>query len=107
MVKVSAVPPLRRCSCQRSNVVVLGQLKQTSSRAAAAPSRTRKSRRAAWKRGSWTLYGELLNAFDRRGKDIVYWYETYLPGLDAEPTEGRVSRVEEPRTVRVGLRFQF
>ncbi len=63
--------------------------------------------RAAWKHRSWTLYGELLNVFDARGKDIVYWYESYLPEIDAAPTEGRVSRVEEPRTVRVGLRYQF
>jgi outer membrane receptor protein involved in Fe transport len=63
--------------------------------------------RAAWKNGGWTLYAELLNVFDARGKDIVYWYETYLPAIDAEPVEGRVSRVEEPRTVRVGLSYRF
>jgi outer membrane receptor protein involved in Fe transport len=65
--------------------------------------------RGAWKRGSWSLYGELLNVFDKRGKDIVYWYETNVPGLDPPGTmvEGRVSRVEEPRTVRVGVRYQF
>jgi hypothetical protein len=63
--------------------------------------------RAAFKHRGWTLYGELLNVFDARGKDIVYWYETYLPDIDAAPTEGRVSRVEEPRTVRVGLRYHF
>jgi outer membrane receptor protein involved in Fe transport len=63
--------------------------------------------RAAWKRGNWMLYGELLNVFDGNGKDIVYWYETYLPAIDAAPAEGRVSRSEEPRTVRLGLRYNF
>jgi outer membrane receptor protein involved in Fe transport len=63
--------------------------------------------RGAWTRGNWSLYGELLNVFDARGKDIVYWYESYIPAIDDEPTEGRVSRVEEPRTVRVGLRYRF
>jgi len=63
--------------------------------------------RAAWKRGNWMLYGELLNVFDGKGKDIVYWYESYLPAIDAEPTGGRMSRAEEPRTVRFGLRYSF
>ncbi|MFO7325145.1 MAG: TonB-dependent receptor [Pseudomonadota bacterium] len=63
--------------------------------------------RAAWKWRGWTLYGELLNVFNARGKDIVYWYETYLPAIDAEPMEGRVSRVEEPRTLRMGLSYRF
>jgi outer membrane receptor protein involved in Fe transport len=63
--------------------------------------------RGAWKRGGWTLYAELLNVFNARGKDIVYWYESYLPAIDTGPTEGRLSRVEEPRTVRVGLSYRF
>ena len=63
--------------------------------------------RAAWKQGNWMLYGELLNALDGKGKDIVYWYKSYLPGIDAAPTEGRMSRSEEPRTVRAGLRYSF
>jgi outer membrane receptor protein involved in Fe transport len=63
--------------------------------------------RAAWKHGDWMLYGELLNALNGHGKDIVYFYEAYLPAIDATPTEGRMSRAEEPRTVRVGLRYSF
>jgi outer membrane receptor protein involved in Fe transport len=63
--------------------------------------------RAAWKKGNWMLYGELLNVLDGKGKDIVYWYESFLPAIDAEPTEGRMSRAEEPRTVRLGLRYSF
>ena len=63
--------------------------------------------RAAWKPGSWNVYGEVLNVFDEKGKDIVYWYESYVDGFDVAPTEGRMSRAEEPRTVRVGIKYHF
>jgi outer membrane receptor protein involved in Fe transport len=63
--------------------------------------------RAAWKRRHMTVYGELLNVLNERGKDIVYWYETYLPAIDSAPTEGRVSRAEEPRTLRAGVKYEF
>ena len=63
--------------------------------------------RAAWTRGHLTAYAELLNAFNSDGKDIVYWYETQIPGLDSAPVEGRVSRSEEPRTLRFGLKYAF
>jgi outer membrane receptor protein involved in Fe transport len=65
--------------------------------------------RTAFNKGSWTLYGEVLNVFDKRGKDIVYWYESNVPGVDPADTlvDGRVSRVEEPRTLRMGLRYRF
>jgi hypothetical protein len=53
------------------------------------------------------LYGEVLNLFDDAGKDIVYYYESYLPAIDAAPTEGRMSRVVEPLTLRVGARYNF
>ncbi len=53
------------------------------------------------------VYGELLNVFDSDGKDIVYWYESYLPAIDSGPTEGRMSRSMEPRTLRLGLRYHF
>lgn len=63
--------------------------------------------RAAWKSDHWMVYGEVLNLFNRSGKDIVYYYESYLAAIDAAPTEGRMSRVEEPRTLRFGLRYNF
>ena len=44
---------------------------------------------------------------DDDAKDITYWYESFVEGFDTEPTEGRVSRVEEPRTLRVGLKYNF
>lgn len=58
--------------------------------------------RAAYNFKYFTVYGELLNAFDHKGKDIVYFYENAF-----DPEGGRVSRAEEPRTVRVGLKYKF
>lgn len=57
----------------------------------------------------FTVYAELLNVFDENGKDIVYWYSTNVVGLDpvGEQIDGRVSRAEEPRTVRVGMKYHF
>jgi outer membrane receptor protein involved in Fe transport len=63
--------------------------------------------RFAWTPGPWTLSAELLNAFDEKGKDIAYWYTSRLPGEPVEGIEGKVSRAPEPRSVRVGLRYQF
>ena len=70
-----------------------------------APAETVINLRAAWNHRNWTLYAELLNLLNSDGKDIVYWYETRLPGVEANPVEGRVSRAEEPRTLRVGLKM--
>lgn len=58
--------------------------------------------RAAYTFSRFTVYGEVLNAFDHKGKDIVYFYEN---AFDAEG--GRVSRAEEPRTVRAGVKYRF
>ena len=63
--------------------------------------------RGARKFGRFQVYAELLNVFDSHDKDIAYWYESYIPAFDAAPVEGRLSRVVEPRTLRVGAKFQF
>jgi len=73
--------------------------------------------RAAYTIGRLTIYGELLNALDEKGKDIVYWYEAYVEGLDppgltsedidCDVVNCRMSRAEEPRTLRVGVTFRF
>jgi outer membrane receptor protein involved in Fe transport len=65
--------------------------------------------RAAWKPGRFTVYAELLNILDEDGKDIVYFYGANVAGLDppGEQVEGRVSRAEEPRTLRVGVKYTF
>jgi outer membrane cobalamin receptor len=49
-----------------------------------------------------TVYGELLNVLDHESKDIVYYYENAF-----DPQGGRVSRAEEPRSIRVGLKYKF
>ncbi len=65
--------------------------------------------RGAYKRGHYTLYAELLNALDHHGKDIEYYYQTYIPGVSALGTEQAttLSRADEPRTVRAGIRYGF
>jgi outer membrane receptor protein involved in Fe transport len=71
--------------------------------------------RGAWKTDHYTVYAELLNVFDQNGKDIVYWYEAHAPGVDAVGAPDscgasdncRMSRAEEPRTLRFGVRYQF
>jgi outer membrane receptor protein involved in Fe transport len=65
--------------------------------------------RLAYRWGHATVYGELLNALNDDGKDIEYYYPTFVPGLTApgEQLTTYLSRAEEPRTVRVGVKFAF
>lgn len=63
--------------------------------------------RAARTLGRIQIYGEVLNLFDSRDKDIAYYYQSYLPAVDAAPVDGRLSRVVEPRTLRVGAKYTF
>jgi outer membrane receptor protein involved in Fe transport len=73
--------------------------------------------RGAYTLNRLTLYAELLNALDADGKDIVYDYPAYVAGLDppgltsddidCSVVNCRMSRAEEPRTLRVGLKFAF
>jgi hypothetical protein len=63
--------------------------------------------RAARKLGRVELYADLLNVLDSRDKDIAYFYESYIPGFDPAPVEGRLSRVVEPRTVRIGAKIKL
>ncbi|MFM1887581.1 MAG: hypothetical protein RL026_2738 [Pseudomonadota bacterium] len=57
--------------------------------------------------GPWQLQLEALNLLARRGKDIVYRYESFVAGLDTSPVDGRLSRVQEPRTLRLGVEYRF
>lgn len=61
--------------------------------------------RAAYSFDNISLYGEVINLTDERGKDIVYFYQTNVSGFGEY--EGRVSRAKEPRTFRVGIRYNF
>ncbi|CAN7518087.1 TonB-dependent receptor [Phenylobacterium sp. LjRoot219] len=63
--------------------------------------------RGARKFADFEVYGELLNVFNSRDKDIAYFYESYITAFDPEPVEGRMSRVVEPRTVRLGMTYRF
>jgi outer membrane receptor protein involved in Fe transport len=63
--------------------------------------------RVAWKPAPWTLSVELLNAFGDDGHDIQYLYTSRLPGEPADGIDGLLSRAVEPRTVRVGLKYEF
>jgi outer membrane receptor protein involved in Fe transport len=65
--------------------------------------------RLAWKPGHFMVYGEVLNVLGDDGKDIVYYYGTNVRGFDSnsDQVDGRISRAEEPRTVRVGLSYRF
>ncbi|WP_340313903.1 TonB-dependent receptor [Rhizorhabdus argentea] len=64
--------------------------------------------RAARKLGHFEIYGEVLNVLNSRDKDIAYYYESYIPSFDtAGPAVGRLSRVVEPRTLRLGGRMNF
>lgn len=63
--------------------------------------------RAARKLGHIEIYADLLNVLDSRDKDIAYFYESYIPAFDAAPVEGRLSRVIEPRTVRLGAKIRL
>ena len=63
--------------------------------------------RASRKIGSFELYGEALNIFQSRDKDIAYYYDSYLPSIDATPVDGRLSRVVEPRSFRIGVKVSY
>ncbi|EIZ78541.1 TonB-dependent receptor [Novosphingobium sp. Rr 2-17] len=63
--------------------------------------------RGARKIGRFQVYADLLNVLNSRDKDIAYYYTSYIPGFDSEPTDGRLSRVVEPRTLKVGVKVTF
>ena len=63
--------------------------------------------RGAWKPGRFEVYAEVLNLLDSRDKDIAYFYQSFIPKFDTAPVEGRLSRVVEPRTFRVGTKLRF
>jgi outer membrane receptor protein involved in Fe transport len=63
--------------------------------------------RGAWKNRDVELYAEVLNILDSRDKDMAYDYESFIPSVDAAPVDGRLSRVVEPRTLRIGAKYTF
>jgi outer membrane receptor protein involved in Fe transport len=65
------------------------------------------SARGAYQLGPVELYAEVVNLLGSDEKDMAYYYESYVPSFDAAPVEGRLSRVLEPRTVRIGATMKF
>ena len=63
--------------------------------------------RGARELGPVELYAEAVNILGSGDKDITYSYESYIPSFDAAPTEGRLSRVVEPFTIRIGATLKF
>jgi outer membrane receptor protein involved in Fe transport len=88
-----------------SRLRYLGEYALVPDNSERAASSTTLNIRAARAFGDLSVYGEVLNATDSDGKDIVYFYETDVAGLGAD--EGRVSRVKSPRSYRLGLRYNF
>jgi outer membrane receptor protein involved in Fe transport len=95
----------------------LGEYALTPDNAQRADTHTTVNARGAWSLGRFTVYAEVLNLLDDDGQDIVYWYEAYVPGvdppgqtsadIDCAVADCRVSRAEEPRTVRAGVRIRL
>lgn len=95
----------------------LGPYALTADNSQRAASKTSVNVRGAYTVANRTFYAEVINLFDNDGKDIVYWYEAFVPGLDPPGTSSadidcgvtscRVSRAEEPRTLRVGMKWRF
>lgn len=88
-----------------SRLRYLGEYALTPDNLERADSTVSLNMRAAYLFDQFTIYGELINATDEDGKDIVYFYETDVEGLGV--SEGRVSRASVPRTVRLGVKYEF
>jgi hypothetical protein len=95
----------------------LGEYALTPDNSQRADAETTLNLRGAYTIGRAQIYADLLNVLDADGKDIVYWYEAVVPGLDppgftsadvdCDVMNCRVSRAQEPRTLRVGVKFAF
>jgi outer membrane receptor protein involved in Fe transport len=95
----------------------LGPYALTADNSRRAGSETTVSLRGAYTARNVTVYAELFNLLDGDGKDIVYYYEAYVAGfdppgltaadIDCDVTNCRMSRAQEPRTLRVGIKLEF
>jgi outer membrane receptor protein involved in Fe transport len=95
----------------------LGPYALTADNSRRAEGETSLNLRGAYTVRNMTFYADLLNVLDEEGKDIVYYYEAYVngfdpPGLtsadiDCDVVNCRMSRAEEPRTLRVGVKLEF
>jgi outer membrane cobalamin receptor len=95
----------------------LGPYAMTPDNSQRAGSETTVNLRGAYTVRNLTFYAELFNLLDADGKDIVYYYEAYVDGFDApgltsedidcDVTNCRMSRTQEPQTLRVGVKLEF
>jgi outer membrane receptor protein involved in Fe transport len=95
----------------------LGPYALTADNVRRASAETTVSLRAAYSWPQLTVYAELYNALDANGKDVVYYYPAYVAGfdppgltsddIDCEVVNCRMSRAQEPRTIRLGIKYQF
>ena len=53
------------------------------------------------------LTAEVLNLLNRQASDVDYFYESYLPHIDAAPVSDIHTHPAEPRTLRLGLVLNF
>ncbi|MEE2683697.1 MAG: TonB-dependent receptor [Pseudomonadota bacterium] len=75
------------------------------------------SLRGAYTLDQLTIYADLINVLDDKNKDIVYYYPAYVDGFDpmnqtsetinCDAVDCRMSRITEPRTLRVGAKWNF
>lgn len=95
----------------------LGSYPMVADNSQRADSLTTVNLRGAYHWNALTLYAEFINALDTDGKEIQYWYEAYVNGvdpagqtsndIDCSVTNCTLSRATEPRAFRVGLSYKF
>src|SRR5690606_36176341 len=92
-----------------ARVRYMGPYALTADNANRTSSMTLLSLRAARHWNAFTVYAELINATDSKGKEIVYDYPAWVAGFDPEGltsedldcgmTNCRMSRITQPRTL--------
>ncbi len=95
----------------------LGPYAMTADNSQRADALTTVGLRGAYNFDDFTVYAEVINALDSDGKDIAYYYPAYISGLDpagltsddidCDLVNCRMSRATEPRTFRIGVRYNF
>lgn len=95
----------------------LGPYALTSDNSQRAKSLTNVSIRGSYMWNSITLYGEVINLLDTDRNDITYYYPAYIAGLDPANLSSEtldctavnctMGRITEPRSLRVGLKYEF
>jgi outer membrane cobalamin receptor len=73
--------------------------------------------KSVYRRNNWSIFAELINLFNSDGKDITYYYPAFVDGfdepslsadtIDCDTLDCTMSRATEPRSLRMGIRYQF